>query len=66
MGPCVRRDDKLIRHAYENSIRDTPALAPSLGDWFETQLTCWQASPQLQMAHPTPAFPSVAGADIGT
>jgi len=29
-------------------------------------LTCWRASPQLRMAHPTPAFPSVAGAGIGT
>src|SRR5882724_7448945 len=45
MGPCVRRDDSLIRHAYENSICETPAIAAALGDWFETQLTCWQASP---------------------
>src|ERR1700682_3352802 len=27
MGPCVRRDDSLIRHAYENSICDSPAAS---------------------------------------
>ncbi len=45
MGPCVRRDDSLIRHAID-------VLAG--------------IAVELQMSHPTPAFPSVAGAGIGT
>src|SRR5882724_1972253 len=31
MGPCVRRDDSLIRYAYENSICDSPSLASGRG-----------------------------------
>jgi len=31
MGPCVRRDDSLIRHAYENSICDSHAVKPGDG-----------------------------------
>src|SRR5258705_1475410 len=33
MGPCVRRDDSLKRHAYENSICDS--LAPQAGEGEE-------------------------------
>src|SRR6266850_447186 len=30
MGPCVRRDDSLKRHAYENSISDSPGTRPGM------------------------------------